>query len=220
MTTAAHVWYAAYGSNMHASRFDYYRLGGTPPGTGHTYPGFVDHTAPADVAALTLPGSLYFAWQSPVWTGGVAFYAAHPAPGWPTGVAARGYLITVGQFADLLAQEMYRTPGASFDLPRVLAAGVLRLGSGRYETVLHAGTRDGIPILAFTAPWDPETVVLQRPSARYLAMIGAGLRESHGWDTDRIVDYLRVRPGVAGNWDPRDLRRALTGDRFAERPLG
>ncbi|MEV6063534.1 histone deacetylase [Nocardia asteroides] len=211
MTTDRHVWYAAYGSNMLAARFAYYRHGGTPPDTTHTYPGFGDRAEPAAIAPLTLPGSLYFAWQSQVWTGGVAFYAERPAPGWATGVAARGYLLTVDQFGDLLAQEMYRTPGGGFDLDRVLAEGTVRLGPGRYETVLWTGTEAGIPVLTFTAPWLPESVELRRPAARYLAMIGAGLREAHGWDTERIVDYLRVRPGIAGHWDPAGLRRAVTG---------
>ncbi|GEM32999.1 hypothetical protein NN3_40060 [Nocardia neocaledoniensis NBRC 108232] len=211
MSTAQHVWYAAYGSNMHAERFAYYRAGGTPPGTDHTYPGFRDSTEPLDTAALILPGSLYFAWQSPVWTGGVGFYAPRPAAGWPIGAAARGYLLTVGQFGDLVAQEMYRAPADDFDPAPVLADGSVRLGPGRYETVVHAGARDGIPVLTFTSPWDPETVPLRRPSARYLTMIGAGLREAHGWDTDRVVEYLRVRPGVAEHWDEADLRGALLG---------
>ncbi|MFC9662549.1 histone deacetylase [Nocardia sp. NPDC127606] len=211
VTATQHVWYAAYGSNMHAERFDYYREGGTPPGTDHTYPGFRDPSAPAAVTAIDLPGSLYFAWQSPVWTGGVGFYTARPPAGWPTGAAARGYLLTVGQFGDLLAQEMYRTPAADFDPAPVLAGGSVRLGPGRYETVVHAGTTDGIPVLTFTSPWDPETVALQRPSARYLTMISAGLRESHGWSTDRVVEYLRVRPGIAGQWNEADLRGALLG---------
>lgn len=206
-----YVWYAAYGSNMHARRFAYYREGGTPPGTDHTYPGFRDPSEPAAVAALTLPGSLYFAWESPVWTGGVGFYAARPASGWPVGAAARGYLLTTGQFGDLLAQEMYRPPSADFDLTPVLGDGAVRLGPGRYETVVRAGTRDGIPVLTFTSPWEPETVALQRPSARYLTMIGDGLREAHGWDTDRVVEYLRVRPGVADQWEAADLRGALLG---------
>ncbi|WP_278260812.1 histone deacetylase [Nocardia sp. AG03] len=204
-----HVWYAAYGSNTHAARFDYYRLGGTPPATAHDYPGFRDPTPPAAVAPLTLPGSLYFAWQSPVWTGGVAFYTDRPAEGWPTGVAARGYLLTTGQFADLIAQEMYRAPDTDFDLAPVSAEGSVRLGPGRYETVLHAGTADGAPILTFTAPWLPETVDLRPPSARYLAMIAAGLRESHGWDTDHAVAYLLVQPGIATHWTAAELRGAI-----------
>ncbi|MFF2086462.1 histone deacetylase [Nocardia sp. NPDC058176] len=209
MAAVPYVWYAAYGSNMHAARFDFYRRGGTPPGTSHTYPGFRDPTPPAAITALTLRGSLYFAWQSPVWTGGVAFYADRPAASRPTGVAARGYLLTVDQFADLQAQEMYREPGGDLDLARVLAEGTVTLGAGRYETLVHAGTEDGVPVLTFTAPWAPETVAPQRPSARYLSMVGAGLRESHGWDTDRIVEYLRVCPGVVDRWEVPDLRALL-----------
>ncbi|MFE3542154.1 histone deacetylase [Nocardia sp. NPDC059177] len=211
MTTAQHVWYAAYGSNMLAARFDYYRLGGTPPGTTRTYPGFRDPAPPAAVTALTLPGSLYFAWQSPVWTGGVAFYAARPATDWPTGVAARGYLLTVDQFADLRAQEMYRAPGDGFDPAQVPAGGLLTLGPGRYETVLHAGDVDGIPVLTFTAPWSPETVALHKPSARYLAMIANGLRAAHGWDTERVIEYLRPLPGIATHWTEPGLRAAVAG---------
>lgn len=218
MTTVQRVWYAAYGSNLHAQRFAYYRRGGTPPGTDHTYPGFRDPSAPAATAPLMLPGSLYFAWQSPVWTGGVGFYAARPATGWPIGVAARGYLLTVGQFGDLLAQEMYRTPATDFDPAPVLAEGSVRLGPGRYETVVHAGTYEGIAILTLTSPWDPETVALRRPAARYLTMIGAGLRESHGWDTDRVVEYLRVRPGIAEHWNDVDLRGALLRGTGLESP--
>ncbi|MFC4124061.1 histone deacetylase [Nocardia rhizosphaerae] len=212
------VWYAAYGSNLHSARFAYYRAGGTPPGTDHAYPGFRDRTPPAAIQPLTLPGSLYFAWQSPVWTGGVGFYAVRPGAGWPIGVAARGYLLTVGQFGDLLAQEMYLAPAADFDPAPVLAAGTLRLGPGRYETVVHAGTSAGYPVLTFTSPWHPETVALRRPSARYLAMIGTGLRESHGWADERIVEYLRVLPGIAGRWNEADLRAVLRAGTGLERP--
>ncbi|WP_206045748.1 hypothetical protein [Nocardia mangyaensis] len=112
-------------------------------------------------------------------------------------------------FADLQAQEMYREPGGDFDPTRVLADGTVELGAGRYETVVHAGTEDGVPILTFTAPWLPETVAPQRPSARYLAMVGAGLRESHGWGTDRIVEYLRGCPGIVDRWRVPDLRALL-----------
>ena len=202
-----HVWYAAYGSNLHARRLAYYIQGGTPPGTGHTYPGFRDRTPPAKTTPLTLPGSIYFAWQSPVWTGGVGFYAAEPADGWPRGAAARGYLLAEQQFADLLTQEMYRTPGEAddIDLETVLRDGRAQLGPGRYETLVRAGDLDGIPILTFTSSWDPATVELRKPSARYIGMIASGLHESHEWPADRITAYLAELPGVQGHWPPAEL---------------
>jgi len=208
-TADAAVWYAAYGSNLHARRFNYYLEGGSPPGTSRTYPGFRDPTPPRASRALTLPGTVYFAWESPVWTGGVAFYA----PGRVGDrAAARGYLLTAGQFDDLLAQEMYRAPGSCgpLDLDAVVREGVVRLGGGRYETVLCVGELDGSPILTFTAPWDPAAVELRRPSSRYLNMLAAGLRESHGWTPGQIYAYLAELSGVQGFWDIGELR-ALIG---------
>ncbi|MBF6138249.1 histone deacetylase [Nocardia otitidiscaviarum] len=206
------MWYAAYGSNLHAARLAYYLEGGTPPGTGHTYPGFRDRTPPLKTAPLTLPGTVFFTWESPVWTGGVAFYAAQPLPSWPTGTAARGYLITEQQFSDLHTQEMYRIPGEAPDLNlnEVLDTGRVQLGLGRYETLVHVGDYDGFPILTFTAPWDLKEVKLNRPSTRYLSMLAAGLRESHRWDGVAIFDYLANLPGIRDVWDPSELHALAT----------
>ena len=202
-----HVWYAAYGSNLHARRLTYYREGGTPPGTDHTYPGFRDPTPPAKTTPLMLPGSIYFAWESQVWTGGVGFYAAEPTDGWPRGAAARGYLLTEQQFGDLLTQEMYRTPGEADDisLETVLRDGRAQLGPGRYETLVRAGDLDGVPILTFTSSWDPATVELRKPAARYISMIASGLHESHDWTAEKITAYLAELPGIQGLWQTSDL---------------
>ncbi|RDI52002.1 histone deacetylase [Nocardia mexicana] len=208
-----HVWYAAYGSNLFQRRFDYYREGGNPPGTTRTYPGFRDPARPRASRPLKLPGTIYFAWESPVWTGGIAFYAHNPAGGWPAGAAARGYLLTAEQFNDLLAQEMYRVPGAKpdLDLGEVVRNGAARLGDGRYETLLHVADSDGIPVLTFTSPWDPEVVELNKPTPRYLGMLAAGLRESHGWTSARILSYLSELPGVQGFWDIDQLAEVVNG---------
>lgn len=63
------VWYASYGSNMHMDRLATYIAGGTPPGAARTYPGCRDHRAPERSIAVELEGRLYFATESPVWTG-------------------------------------------------------------------------------------------------------------------------------------------------------
>ncbi|WP_280382344.1 histone deacetylase [Nocardia wallacei] len=210
---SSQVWYAAYGSNLFERRFDYYRAGGNPPGTSRTYPGFRDSTPPRASRPLTLPGTIYFSWESPVWTGGIAFYAQRPAGGWPAGAAARGYLLTVEQFDDLLAQEMYRVPGATADLEldEVVRNGKVRLGEGRYETLLHVADLDGVPVLTFTSPWEPGTVELNKPTPRYLGMLAAGLRESHGWTSARILSYLAELPGVQGFWSIDKLTDVVSG---------
>ncbi|MEO7752218.1 MAG: histone deacetylase, partial [Terracoccus sp.] len=69
-----HVWYAAYGSNLSRSRFVHYLSGGRPPGASRTYAGARDPRDPLGDVPLTLDGQVYFAWESPTWGGGIAFY--------------------------------------------------------------------------------------------------------------------------------------------------
>lgn len=221
MSTPEYVWYAAYGSNLDDRRMRYYREGGNPVGTIRHYPGFRDHTPPLKTSPLTLPGTIYFAWESPVWTGGVAFYAHQPADGWPRGAAARGYLLTRQQFSDLQTQEMYRVPGEHPDLSldEVLTTGRAQLGPGRYETLLHVGNLGGWPILTFTSLWDPTRVELRKPAARYLGMLASGLAEAHRWTAEQIVDYLAELPGVKGFWAPDPLRELVRAAIAAGSPL-
>ncbi|WP_063746893.1 hypothetical protein [Catenuloplanes japonicus] len=186
------VWYAAYGSNMHAARLGYYLKGGQPPGGRRTYPGCRDPSPPRRTAGAMLPGGIYFAGESPAWTGGAAFYDRHL----PGAAAARAYLLTVSQFSDIATQEMYRPPGTDLDLTPLWAHGHLRLGDGRYETLVHAGDRDGHPVITFTAPWSAHDAVLNTPAPRYLEMISSGLHEAHTWSQPEIATYLSARPGV------------------------
>ncbi|MFE9954990.1 histone deacetylase [Micromonospora sp. NPDC005299] len=200
------LWYVAYGSNLHAARLDRYLRGGRPPGGLRTYPGCRDCRPPRRTVAGSIPGGVYFAGESRAWTGGMAFYD----PELPGRAAVRGYLVTVEQFADIAAQEMYRPPGADLDLIRVAAeTGRATLGPGRYETLLRVGTRDGLPMLTFTAPHPASEVEWASPAPVYLGMLARGLREAHGWDVARTTDYLADRPGVAGHWPRSGVRRLV-----------
>ncbi|HVX47375.1 MAG TPA: histone deacetylase [Mycobacteriales bacterium] len=183
------VWYVSYGSNLCAARFACYLRGGRPPGATRDYPGCRDTAEPRETVALWLPGGIYFAWDSPVWDGGVAFYdPARPGP-----AAARGYLITVEQLADVVAQEMHRPPGASLDLAPVFGGGRQVIGPGRYETLLRVGERAGRPLVTFTAPWTAVSAPRRRPSAAYLRMLVSGLAESHGWTGYEAMNYLATQ---------------------------
>jgi hypothetical protein len=179
------VWYVAYGSNMHAERLAQYLAGARDP------------RPPRSDVGVWLPGSIYFATNSPIWGGGRAFYD----PDLPGPAPARAWLITASQFADIVAQEMYRNPGVDLDLTEVLATGRSQLGLGRYETLLHVGEWDGCPLLTFTAPWRAADVLPVEPSPKYLQMLGAGLMAAHGWDAGRTDDYLAAagaRAAAAG----------------------
>jgi hypothetical protein len=154
-----------------------------------------------------LPGGVYFALESTAWTGGVALYD----PGRAGEAAAGAHLVTSSQFADIAAQEMYRSPVDDLDLLEVVSSGRHQLGDGRYETLVCAGELDGYPIVTFTAPWSADEVVWRRPVRAYLAFLVAGLRQAHGWHADRITGYLANLPGIRGEWDPAELA-ALVSD--------
>src|SRR5688500_7228239 len=83
------VWYASYGSTMHADRLSYYRRGGRPPHGARTYPGCRDRSDPERTLPVLLRGRLYFALESPAWTGGLGLYD----PLDPGEMPARAYLV-------------------------------------------------------------------------------------------------------------------------------
>lgn len=217
------VWYAAYGSNMRRERLRWYVQGGAGGGAGgaRTYPGCRDRRMPARDAAVELPGTVYFATHSPVWGGGRAFYD----PDAPGTVYARAYLLTAGQFRDIAAQEMYAQPprepgdvgppggtlesGGGLDLGAAVRSGRLRLGPGRYETVVCPGRLDGVPLLTFTAPWGVDGVEHTVPARPYLAQLAAGLRETGRLSAPEIAGYLASRPGAAGHWTPARILELL-----------
>jgi hypothetical protein len=210
------VWYVTYGSNMHAARFTCYLSGGSPPGGARTYPGCRDSRPARDARAVWLPGQMYFALESDVWGGGMAFYD----PGISGPAAARAYLVTTAQFADLVAQEMHREPDEQLvlDLDTILSTGRSELGGGRYETLILAGWLDSYPMLTFTAPWSMADATPTPPSGAYLKMLGEGLCETHAWTAAQAAEYLAGRPGARGNWDPATLEALLTG-KLPAKPL-
>jgi len=200
------LWYVSYGSNMSAARFACYLRGGCPLGGARTYPGARDPRPARDTRGVWLPGAVYFAGESAVWTGGMAFYD----PGAGGHAAARAYLVSAGQFSDVAAQEMYRVPGADLDLSEVLATGRSVTGPGRYETLVLAGQLDGRPLLTFTAPTCRSQSAPTSPSAAYLSMLAGGLAEAHGWDRAVIAGYLGELSGARGAWT-RPALEALCG---------
>jgi hypothetical protein len=184
------VWYVSYGSNMSAGRFACYLEGGRPPGGSRTNPGARNACPPVRSVPVDLPGTLYFAGESPQWGGGVAFYD-HETPGF---AAARAYLVTAEQFADVARQEMYRIPQHGDPLEEIvlnpLAGGRHTVGPGRYETLVELGSRDDLPLLTFTSPHGADHVEHTQPSSAYLSLLEDGLRESRGWDEQQVAAYF------------------------------
>jgi hypothetical protein len=138
-----------------------------------------------------MPGRLAFAWESPTWGGGIAFYE----PGADGVVLARAYLITAGQFSDVLEQEMRREPGADIDLSEVIRNRRHSVGPGRYETLHLAGELDHRPVVTFSAP-DADQLGIRAPADAYVATMARGLRDTHGVTGQAVVDYLAGCRGI------------------------
>lgn len=196
------LWYVAYGSNLFRERFRCYLAGGRPEGGARSQAGCRDPRPARAEQSITVPGGIYFAHHSRTWGGGTAFYD----PDLPGRAAARAYLLTRRQFCDVLSQEMHRPVGVDHDLSEALRHGRQRIGPGRYETVLKVGERGGYPMLTFTSP---EPGPPNAPTAAYLAMLGGGLREAHGWTAERAASYLAGRPGARGAWTPEGIAGLL-----------
>lgn len=184
------VWYASYGSNMASVRFAVYLNGGTPEFALRSYPGARDKTPPRATKALRLPGQVYFAHESSVWGGGVAFLDTGVSDAAPS----HAYLVTLEQFCDVAAQEMHRVPGSvRVDMDEIARTGSVLLGPGRYERLVLGGYSEGFPVLTFTAPSPIRP--LNVPSPHYLRLVAGGLRASHGWSTQAASVYLASLPG-------------------------
>lgn len=199
------VWYAAYGSNMSRARFEFYLNGGRPPGGARSYPGCRDGVLAGDSVPVVMAGQVYFALESAVWGGGMAFYD----PGAAGVAAGRAYPVSPGQFSDVVAQEMHRVPSGDVDLSAVLSTGRAALGPERYETLVYVGDIEDRPVLTFTAPWGMGDVTVRRPSERYLTMLAAGLAESHEWLPSAVAEYLAGLPGARGAWGAAEILRLL-----------
>jgi hypothetical protein len=150
---------------------------------------------------------LYFAGRSTQWGGAPCFIDTVASSSTPA--LARAWLITWGQFEDVVAQENGRsTP--SIELGRgldELEEGFSRaLGRGRYDNVLCLGRIEGHPVLAFTSPGTMADAVLGAPAPGYLEMLIVGLRESRHLDDDALVTYLGAAPGCSA-----DLVSAVLG---------
>lgn len=190
------LWYAAYGSNLDPGRFSLYLTGGRPTGARRSVPGARDGSPPQEDVPVVLPGAMFFAWTSPTWGGGIAFYDADA----DDSTYARAYLLTEEQFADVAAQEMHREPGEDLDLAHVMEHRRHALGPGRYETLHLVGMLDDIPMLTFTAE-HPGKLGHNPPTDAYLAVVARGLQQAHHLEEAALVEHLATRRGMDGDRD-------------------
>lgn len=207
-----HVWYAAYGSNLDRSRFECYVAGGRPSGATRTYPGCRDTSPPSSEAPARIPNRLYFAGESTVWSGAVAFVETAPSAPAGTETLVRLYRITWEQFVDVHAQDNWSgTQSRGLPTLSVLRSQrVMTVGSGWYDTLVHLGDREEEPVITFTSCGPATIGDLAPPADAYVETMAKGLSESHGLCASEIAAYVAAAPGAAGCVVPDDLEGAIS----------
>ncbi len=190
------VWYAAYGSNCLESRLLAYLTGTRAARSSVTETGTSNPSPPAASAPCQLPHRVRFAGESRKWGGAVAFLEHRTSPRPSLG---RRYLLTWGQFDELVAQESRRPP---IELPIAdLRPGVHQwVGDRGYDCLLALEPVDGVPVVTFTSPSPPEERTPGPPSAAYLGTIARGLAQSHRVPTHEIAEHLLQAVGVHPQW--------------------
>lgn len=196
------VWYASYGSNVNKERFLCYIRGGKPLGSRDVEIGCRDQSLPKGDQPILLPFPLYFAEDSKRWGGAPAFIGHQRVEENLT--LGRMYRITKEQFLDVVNQE---NGGAEcqLDLETVKRNGAQTFLPSWYGHIVYVGDQDGLPIYTFTAPWSWEEARFSRPSKEYLCTIIEGITQCYDLEDDQLVDYLREKPGIKGNWTVQEL---------------
>ncbi len=164
-----------YGSNLSSARF------------GRYLAGCRDTSPAARWAAVELPHRLIFARQSKTWGGGgVAFLDPSPTVGART--LGRAWLLTGGQFADVLAQEC-GLPVGSLEVPDLGAGFVVAHPGHWYGCIVPLGRLEGRPMVTFT---DEGAAGLAPggPGAAYRRVVAEGLAETHGLSPDEADAYI------------------------------
>jgi hypothetical protein len=173
------AWYAAYGSNTDAARFDRYLARCT------------ERVEPLEDRAHRIDLPLYFAGTTTRWgDGGVAFVGPDRDPT-PT-TLARAWLLPISVIAEVGAQEN--------GLPLDAAALDVEVGDHvafpgrRYDVWRRCGDLDGRPVVTLTASvrQAPE----RAPCRAYADVVARGLRTTHGLSPESVAEYLAPRTNL------------------------
>jgi hypothetical protein len=201
-----YVWYASYGSNINSERFLCYIKGGQAEGSAQVEPGCKDASLPIDESSFTIGLPLYFAKEAAKWESqGVAFLGLNENTGSTT--YSKKYLITVGQFLDVVKQENDGVD-VEINLNEVKEKGsIIFRRHSWYGNILYLGEDKGYPVFTFTAPWDINEEEWKKPSKAYLKTISKGLKEYYS--DDELYHYFQTRPGIKGNYSDEELARVI-----------
>ncbi len=202
------IWYACYGSNIRERRFLCYINGGTPPGAVKNFVGCSDKSQPKDSRKISIKHEMYFAKESVTWNGGgICFLKEEEDPEVET--LGRTYLITAGQFTDLVKQELIAEEEVKIDFDELMRNGSYScMEGGRYGELLYLGKIDGKPVVTFTSKEFLKTEI-NSPNPAYLSTIISGLLEIYDLDEKSLVEYFRNKTGIKGKPIEKELLKIV-----------
>lgn len=204
MKNTEYIWYASYGSNLLASRFNCYIQGGKPNGSKKTYQGCRNKNPPIDNQETYISSELYFAKKSQTWNdGGVCFISNNF--GQSKEALARMYLITKEQFIDVVKQENRNSQDLQIDFEKVISeGGIVFKKDAWYGKIIYLGNQDDHPIFTFTHEID--IVEKNKPNEDYLKTIIEGIKDTFpNFNEFDIEDYLNSKQGIIGNYTKLQL---------------
>lgn len=202
------VWYASYGSNLlYKDGFLCYIKSGVRRGANQKENGCKDKTPPRKNKPIDIPFPLYFAERSPRWNGGGVAFIGLSKDEYNLTVC-RMYLITEQQFIDVVKQENENST-ISIDFEEVKRIGSKVFSKSWYGNIIYLGKNEGYPIFTFTHYNNLEDHKYNTPSAAYLQIIAAGLKETRKWTEDEIVDYLLQKPGIKESYNKEELKKLI-----------
>ena len=215
------LWYAVYGSKINRDHFLEYIRGGKSAFNGQTLQGCRHKQDPIRDYALVINHELYFARNSVVWGGAMAFVLPEESRVQTLG---RAYLITAEQFSDIACQQNGRRPGdTNFAMNYAYSAGVKEsyfnsadpsgpLGQGKqwYGRILRLGERESWPVYTVTAEWqgygEPSA-----PGRSYLNVITKGIQQLGRISAAAMVEYFSSKVGVKERISRPVIERWMTG---------
>lgn len=192
----SHVWYVAYGSNLHRERFSRYLDNAR------------DTTPPTNSQPFRVDHPVVFAGESKRWNGGGVAFLDVDSASVPASYG-RAWRVTVSQFEDVFRQENGRAEVVPLEPDSVAHGSSQAVLDSWYGRVHRFGDIDGEAAVTFTRPKRPSP--LNPADASYLRVIAGGLNQAWDLGRDDAARYLHRCPGLADGFSVGELHAALHG---------
>ena len=206
-----YVWYCSYGSNMLYERFRLYIEGGTADFVDRIYKGCADKTLPSKSEGFNIPYEMYFAKRAAHWENlGVAFLKHKRNE--HANTLGRIYKIRQDQFIEIFQQENGKEPNSELlkiDFELLEKTSTQSIGDSEeyrwYGKLLWLGSKEGFPVLSFTAKWKDGEIKSNKPGEKYLKTLIMGLNEFKKPSEIDIYKYFALMSGINHYYNKKEL---------------